>query len=74
MLNSNGDISVDSKSKIKVWKTNGLKIMDNLEVDEETRLKLNNQEIVVFNIWNMARSMDIPLNIGPTIENIIKQL
>ena len=74
MLNSNGDISVDSKSKIKVWKSIGLNIIDNVELDEDTRVILNNKEIVVFNIWNMARSMDIPLNIGPTIENIIQQL
>jgi hypothetical protein len=74
MLNSNGDISVDSKSKIKVWKSIGSNIIDNVEVDENTRVILNNKEIVVFNIWNMARSMDIPLNIGPTIENIIQQL
>ena len=74
ILNSNGDISVDSKSKIKVWSITGSKILDDIDVDQETRLTLNDKEIVILNVWNMARSMDIPQNIGPTIENIIQQI
>jgi hypothetical protein len=74
ILNSNNDISADSISKIKIWKINGCDFIKSIELDHDTETNISNKEIIIINVWNMARSMDIPQNIGPTLDHILRNI
>jgi hypothetical protein len=74
ILNSNNDISADSISKIKIWKINGCAFIKSIELDHDTETNISNKEIIIINVWNMARSMDIPQNIGPTLDHILRNI
>jgi hypothetical protein len=74
ILSSNNDIIVDSISKMKIWKVSGSEFVKDIELDQESVGNISSKEIIVINVWNMMRSMDIPQNIGLTLDHILQNI
>ena len=71
ILNSNNDICVDSKSKLKIWKCQGKVFLDGIKIDNEASELLFKKDLIIINIWTIAKGMDIPSNIGSTIKSVL---
>jgi hypothetical protein len=79
MLTDAGDITYSAESYVRVWKITAnelIKGLDDNDFSNSILCKANNFDVVVFaiNIWNRKQGMTLPENLGPTINEILKQL
>jgi hypothetical protein len=73
VVNGGGDILAFLPfKKVKVWKINTSEVIDSFD---EMEITLQNREIFVINAWySTGRTMNIPIDICPTIAHILNHI
>lgn len=60
LLSSKGEISIDLKSKIRIWSVMGSEFIKGFDSEELQLSGINNKEIFIINTWTLQQDMNIP--------------